>query len=130
MTPRSRIHMLMVAAARLEQEGGNPKLIADLRENAKWKASTKAEGRFLDDEERRIGRQRTKFNMLPSSRSTDELRDAMLQRAYDLMWDGMCTECDALVEFLPSADVERMFAAWESDQDGKTPKSKFYEAAQ
>jgi hypothetical protein len=51
----------------------------------------------------------------------------MLQRAYDLMWDGFTTECDALVEFLPSDLVEEMFAAWEADSMGREPRSRFYD---
>jgi len=83
----------------------------------------------LEDEERRIGRQRTAMAMIPDSRAKRALMEAMLQRAYDLMWDGRATECDAILEFLPGASVEQMFAAWQSDQEGKQPRSKFYGAA-
>ena len=49
--------------------------------------------------------------MLPSSNSTDRLKEAMLQRAYDLLWDGDTDGCDALIEFLPSDDVTKMLDA-------------------
>jgi hypothetical protein len=121
--------MLTVAAARVEQDHGNPKLIADLREAAKREADRHAEGRdFHDAEDKRIGRQRTKMAMVPDTRAKDTLMEAMLQRAYDLMWDGDALSCDAILEFLPSAMAEKMFTAWDSDQFGKNPRSPFYEA--
>lgn len=132
MTTRSRIHMLTVAAARLEETYSNPQLVADLRKTATALSKEHAAGVRAKDEiaaeEKRIERQRTLFTMLGDTRVIDRLKAAMLQRAYDLMWDGDCTATDALVEFLPRADVERMFDAWMEDQDGKKPKSEFYGA--
>jgi hypothetical protein len=120
--------MLTVAAARLENVAANPKLVADLRAAADEMAKAHADGRgWSDDDQKRVERQRTLFQALTSSNATDRLKAAMLQRAYDLMWDGDPISCDVLAEFLPEADVDRMFAAWESDQEGKNPKSKFYE---
>ena len=92
-------------------------------------ADRRAEGRdWAHAEDRRVGRQRTLMAMVPDTRAKDDLKAAMLQRAYDLMWDGDCMACDAVAEFLPSADVEKMFQAWESDQDGQNPRSHFYNA--
>lgn len=129
---RSRIHMLNVAAARLEQSYANAKLIADLREAAKVEAQRRADGMRDDDElsqTRRIERQRTLIAMLPDIGATDRLKSAILQRAYDCMWDGDTAGCDALIEFLPSAEVEKMFSAWESDQMvGDHERSPFYQA--
>lgn len=125
---RSHVHMLTVAAARLDRAGANPKLIADLRAAAKEAASARAEGRgFSLEDAKRIERQRTLFAMLPSTNATDRLKEAMLQRCYDLMWDGDGLACDAVAEFLPSRDVDKMFEAWERDQMGSDPKSSFYE---
>jgi hypothetical protein len=119
--------MLTVAAARLEQDHGNAKLIEDLRAAAKAHAKNKAEGRLQADEEKRIGKQRTLTAMLPDTRSVDALKAAMLQRAYDLLWDGDWSACDAIIEFLPSADVEKMLNAYDQDQDPKrAEKSQFY----
>lgn len=132
MTGRSRIHMLTVAAARLESDHANPKLVADLRTAAKEAASARAEGRgYTTDDEQRIERHRTLFTMLGSSNAIDRLKEAMMQRAYDLMWDGDCSGCDALAEFLPSKDVDKMFDAWESDQfpEKDKPRSRFYAVA-
>lgn len=124
---RSRVHMLTVAAARCEAEYANPKLIADLRAAAKQEATARAEGRgWGADEEKRVERQRTLFNALPSSSATDRLRDAIAQRAYDLMWDGDPIACDALLEFLPSELATEILDAWESDQEGKKPKTKWH----
>lgn len=126
MKNRSRIHMLTVAAARLEQDCGSPKLVDDLRAAAKWHALTKAEGRgWTEGDEKRVEQQRTLFAMLPSMNAVDRLKDGMLQRAYDLLWDGDCSGCDAITEFLPAKDVERMFEAYANDQDGKQPPSPF-----
>lgn len=129
MKVRSRVHMLTVAAARLEAEYANPKLIADLRAAAKHDAEAHADGRkHSPDEEKRIERQRMLMQMLPDTRAVDQLKAAMLQRAYDLMWDGAGSACDALAEFLPERDIKRMFDAWEQDQmPGDHPRSEFYE---
>jgi hypothetical protein len=123
---RSRVHMLTVAAARLEQEYANPIVIADLRKAAEEAAKAKADGRDYGPEDKaRIEHQREAFR---KARSGLEIRDLLLQRAYDLMWDGDRTACDAIAEFLPEADVQRMFDAWESDQmvKGDGERSSFY----
>jgi hypothetical protein len=130
MRNRSRIHMLTVAAARLEGDHANPKLVADIRAAAKEAATAKADGRgWTPEETRRVERQRTLFAMLPSTNATDRLKEAMLQRAYDLMWDGDGLACDALSEFLPERDVTTMFDAWENDQfpEKDRPRSRFYD---
>lgn len=125
---RSQIHMLSVAAARLESDHANPKLVADLRAAAKLLSEARAAGRgWTDEDEKRVARQRNLFTMLPDTRATDQLKEAMLQRCYDLMWDGNCIGCDALAEFLPESDVTRMFNAWENDQDGNNTRTAFYE---
>jgi hypothetical protein len=122
--------MLTVCAARLEADRANPKLIEDLRAAAEELATARADGRgHTEADEKRIEHQRTLFAMLPSSNATDRLEEAMLQRAYDLMWDGDGLACDALAEFLPSDAVDRMFAAWDSDQADAGPPSKFYGGA-
>lgn len=127
---RSRVHMLTVAAATLERVYANPKLVEDLQAAAMAAAKGKLEGcGWTGEDDKRIERHRTLFNMLPSSSATDRLKEAMLQRAYDLMWDGDAVGCDALVEFLPSSDVDAMFAAWQSDQEAKGdgPRSRYYD---
>lgn len=127
MKSRSFIHTLSVAAARIQEAGGSPKLVADLKAAAEWRAITKAEGRFQENEDARIARQRTLTAMVPDTHAFSKLTEAMLQRAYDLLWDGDCSGCDALTEFLPSAAVSKMLDAWGNDQDGKKPKSKWYD---
>ena len=51
-----------------------------------------------------------------------------MQRVYDLMWDGDTNGADALAEFLPSADADAVFDAWQSDSMtiGDAPRSRFY----
>jgi hypothetical protein len=117
---RSNAHVLEIAAGCLQQDQRNPKLIEDIRAIAKsW-----AEG-WTEDDEKRAERQRTLFGMLPSSSATDRLKTAMMQRAYDLLSEGRCDACDALLEFLPSIDAGHLLDCWEGDQDGKPPLSVF-----
>jgi hypothetical protein len=132
MRSRSEIHMLTVAAARLEQAAANPKLVSDLREAAGISVKKKArreDGRDHDAAERQqqTDRHRHLFELLPNGSDKARLADAMLQYAYDLMWDGDCAGVDALCEFLPGNDVAAMLDAWSSDQFGDQPKSKWYE---
>jgi hypothetical protein len=125
---RSLVHTLNVAAARLKEALANPKLVADLQNAAEHMASKRAQGRgYTEDDERRIEAQRTLFNMLPDTAATDRLKHAVLQRAYDLLWDGDGAGCDALLEFMPSRDADGLLNAWCADQDGKQPRSKWYE---
>lgn len=120
--------MFSVAAARLEQDYANPQLVADLKKAAAAEAKRRAEGRgWSPEEDKRVERQRTLFVMLPSTNATDRLKEAMMQRVYDLMWDGDCSGADAIAEFLPSADATKAFDAWEHDQNPNEPRSRFYE---
>lgn len=121
--------MLSVFAERLESDHGPKEVVSSIRLFAKDRTIRRAEHRdhtIADD--KRMERHKTLFAMLPSTDATDRLKAAMLQRAYDLLWDGDFSGSDALTEFLPSNDVDKMFQCWSDDQDGKNPKSKFYEA--
>lgn len=111
---KSKGFVLNLAASCLQANGNNPKLIADVRQIAdEWKRDGR--GHYSEEDDKRIDRQRTKFNMLPTCREKDQLKKAMLQRAYDLLWDGDTEGCDALIEFLPSDDVRQMLDAWSAD---------------
>jgi len=126
---RSRVHLFRVAAARLESDHANPKLVADLKEAAKGEAKRTAEGKgWSPDDVKRVERQRTLFAQLPAYSACDRLKEAMMQRVYDLMWDGDTNGADALAEFLPSADADAVFDAWQSDSMtiGDAPRSRFY----
>jgi hypothetical protein len=124
---RSIVHLLNVFAMRLEIDNGPKAAIEAIRLFAKDRTIRRAEHRDWNaNEERRIEQQRTLFGMLPSCNATDRLKAAMLQRAYDLLWDGDCMGCDALIEFMPSKDADKMFACWSSDCDGDEPRSDFY----
>lgn len=95
---------------------------------ARGQSEREAEARArLEREERRADRQRQLMAIVPNSAALTRLKKAMLQRAYDLLWDGQGEACDALTEFLPSADVIRMLNAWSDDQEGREPKSEWYE---
>ncbi len=108
---RSRIHMLTAA----------------LREAAKDEATARAEGRAQTaEDEQRIARQRTLFTMLPDYEATRRLKATMMQRVYDLMWDGDTSGADALLEFLPSADAGHILDAWEKDWGDGEPKSPWH----
>lgn len=124
---RSRIHMLTVAAARLEKDYANPALVKALRSAAEEYAKAKAEGRdYRDADRKRVDRQRTLFAGIVNGPAKEALKKAMLQRAYDLLWDGDASGCDALLEFLPSREVEQMLEAWSDDQTGGKPRSAWY----
>ena len=128
---RSLIHMLNVFAERLEIDRGPKTAVNSIRLFAKDRTIRRAEHRdWRAEEEKRVERQRTLFAMLPSSTAADRLRDAMLQRAYDLLCDGDAAGCDAILEFVPSADADALLNAWSQDQDdseeGKKPRSKWH----
>lgn len=91
------------------------------------KKPTPAELEEREREERRIAHQRNAFTFLHPSAQVDALKRAMLQRAYDLLWEGNCEACDAITEFLPSRDVEEMLAAWLHDHTGGKPTSRWYD---
>jgi hypothetical protein len=132
MRNRSQIHLLRVLAMRMEATHTPETLVKTVRTYCREIEARIADGRVRlnREEERRIERQRSLFAMLPSSDATDRLRDAIAQRAYDLMWDGDALSTDALLEFLPSDLAEQVLDAWEKDNlDGESPKSKWYGAA-
>lgn len=129
---RSLVHLLNVFAERLETDHGPKEAVEAIRLFAKDRTIRRAEHRdWSAEEEKRCERQRTLFAMLPSCNATDRLKEAMLQRAYDLLWDGDCMGADALMEFLPSKDVEAMLSAWTDDwsDSDKAQKSRWYKAA-
>lgn len=77
--------------------------------------------KWAENETRRVERQRTLFNMLPDTAALDRLKQAMLDRAWDLL-DGGGLEgaeaADALLEFLPSKDAESLLNEFFRDDDG------------
>lgn len=76
-------------------------------------------------EERKRAREERERRAL-GAQIPEHVRAAMLQRAHDLLWDGNTDGCDALLEFLPEVEVTEMLDAWESDQAGEGPKSRWY----
>jgi hypothetical protein len=79
------------------------------QEDQQRKAEAEARGRA---DARRVERQRTLFAMLPDTRSVDALKAAMLNRARELLAGGDGDDDTraawALLEFLPSRDVDRL----------------------
>lgn len=125
---RSLVHMLNTFAVRLESDHGPKdavKAIQLLALDRTIRCAEHRDGTLAD--EKRAERHRTLFAMLPSSDATDRLKEAMMQRAYDLLWDGDSFGCDALLEFIPSADANRLLSSWSDDQDDKEPKTKWYQ---
>lgn len=78
------------------------------------------------EEQQRIERQRTLFAMVPDTSSLTRLKEAMLQRAYDCMWDGDPASCDALLEFLPEKDADKLLDAWSNDWEAEGERSHWY----
>lgn len=127
MRSRSLVHLLNVFATRLEIDHGPKDAVKAIQLLAREHTIRAAEHRnWSAAQEKRCEQQRTLFAMLPSCNAADKLKAEMLQRAYDLLWDGDAFGCDALTEFLPSRDVDLMFSAWSDDQEGKQPRSKFF----
>jgi hypothetical protein len=126
---RSIVHLAHTLAKRMEIDHAPSAAVEALKFFAEDRTVRQAEKRtWSAAEEKRCERQRTLFAMLPSCNAVDRLKAAMLQRAYNLLWDGDPLGSDALLEFLPSKDVEHMHDAWAKDFDGDEPKSEFYEA--
>jgi hypothetical protein len=127
MSGRSKIHMLRMIARHFEMHAPE-QLVQTLEKFAQEIEARRVDKRFRPKrEEKLIEQQRTLFAMLPSSNAADRLKEAMLQRAYDLLWDGDGNGCDALLEFLPSNDVEALLQAWGEDFDDERPvKSRWY----
>lgn len=125
---RSLVHLLNTFAVRFEADHAPAKIVDTIKLFAKEYTVRRAEHRDRTaEEDRRIERQRTLFVMLPPSDATDRLKQAMLQRAYDLLWDGDAFGCDAILEFLPSDDVVKMLDAWSDDaEDNGGPKSHWH----
>lgn len=125
---RAKAFILNLAAECLQEDARNPKLIEDMRSLA---ADMKRDGRgqYSDEYQKKIDRQRTLFNTLPTGREKNKLKEAMMQQAYDRMWDGDTDGCDALLEFLPSDDASAVLDAWELDIDPHTreaDRSRWY----
>lgn len=126
---RSLIHLLTVFAERLEIDHGPKDAVKAIRLLARDRAVRRAEHRdWTEAEDRRVERQRTLFSMLPSSHATDRLKEAMLQRAYDLLWDGDAMGCDAILEFVPSHEATALLDCWSADLEDSVPKSKWHNA--
>lgn len=124
---RSLVHMLNTFATRLEIDHGPKDAVKAIQLFALDRTIRRAEHRDHNDaDEKRISRQRNLFTMLPDTSANDALKEAMLQRAYDLLWDGDALGCDAILEFIPSRDADALLNAWSADQDGQEPKSKWY----
>ena len=124
---RSNIHLLRMIAMRFE--GRAPKdMVATVTKFAAELEARRHDKRFVPDAEiRQIERQQSLFSTLPDCAAVDRLKEAMLQRAYDLLWDGDGNGCDALLEFLPSKDGEAMLDAWMADHDDDVAKSRFHQ---
>lgn len=101
-------HTLDVAVACLkEDKNRNPILIEEMEKIA---AEYKGRDRIFSvhQETKRIERQRTKFAMIPDTAARDRFKDAVIARAWELLDIGQSEACDALLEFMPSADADKM----------------------
>lgn len=85
----------------------NPLLVEELE---KITREYKCRDDTLDahQDRQRIERQRTLFAMMPDTTARDRLKDGIIARAWELLDIGECAACDALLEFVPSKDAEKM----------------------
>jgi hypothetical protein len=113
-----RIHQAAVSRAEAHP-AENPGDVANLRraivllELDRRAERLNAARRWLDDERARVARQEALWAALPDSPAKAALQEAMLERCLDLMHVGRGEECDAIAEWLPPAEVRRMFDRWE-----------------
>lgn len=111
---RNRATILELAASCLDDAGRNPKLIEDVRNIARMfrlddAARERAKPMPFDKELRRIEHQRNLFAQVYPSTAKDRLRDGLLARAREILLEqGDGEAADAILEFLPSADAERL----------------------
>ncbi len=75
--------------------------------------------KWLAAEQKRIARQRRLFFLIPDGPEKDELKKAMIDRAWDLLDAGYPGASDQLLEFVPEADAEAMHAEYFKDEDPK-----------
>lgn len=108
MTRRmSKGHTMDIVLAVLKQRGGNPALIDDFEKIvAEYEGRDRAFDAHKDN--KRIERQRTMFAMMPDSTARDRFKESVINRAWELLDAGQADACDALLEFMPSADAYRM----------------------
>lgn len=127
---RARLHTLAVAIGRLEEDCASAELIKAMRDILDKEIERTASGREWREigpaEEKRIAHQRNLFTYLTPGTHKDRLLAAMRQRIYDLMWNGDGHGADAIAEFLPSADADKAFEAWEHDWSEDPNKTEFY----
>lgn len=108
--PKGRT-MDVVAAHLKGLKNVNPILIEEFEKIA---AEYKGRDRVFDQfkEGKRIEAQRTRFAMIPDSTAKDRFKDTVINRAWELLDIGACDACDALLEFVPSADAEKMLSEY------------------
>lgn len=79
--------------------------------NLTAKEKREDEARFKEwcaEQEARCARQRSAWNAVYPNGAKDRFRDAMLQRAWELLEAGEAEAADALLEFLPEADGRKL----------------------
>lgn len=64
--------------------------------------------KWAHEEMVRVERQRTLWAMLPDTRALDSFKAAILNRAWVLLDSGECEAADALLEFVPDKDAQKL----------------------
>lgn len=113
MTARKRPegHVLDVALNYMRSAGASVTALRLMEEIA---AEYKARDRAFDAhaDRKRIAEQRAIFAQLPEfgpgAVAAENLKQAMISRAWRLLDGGESEACDALLEFLPEADADKM----------------------
>lgn len=80
--------------------------------------------KWLAQEEARIRLQRSVFAALPDLPEVSTLKQAMLDQAWALLDRHECEACDALLEFLPEADADKLLSEYFLDDhngNGQVP---------
>ena len=72
------------------------------------KQEREARERWIAQENQRIARQRTLWEMTYPNAAKDRLKEGMLSRAWELLDAGQGEAADAIMEFLPEKDQDRL----------------------
>ena len=75
-----------------------------------------ARTKWLAEEKARVLRQRGIWRALPAGEPKDRLREAMWAQAWTLLDAGKGEACDALLEFLPKEDQDRLLREFFPEQ--------------
>lgn len=76
---------------------------------------------WAEGERQRVALQRSYFDDLPPSKAKDDLMEALLARAWDLLSLGEACAADQILEFVPAGAADALLARFFRDEDLPNP---------